>query len=96
MLQDTLTVFTPEVDGVIFSLENDFIEKQIRTEITCENDKELCEKTISSSICHPLGFCYCPDGFVLTTTQNVTSGKTSQRCQPGEGSVNTAEYCHRI
>jgi len=67
----------------LLSVENEFVREQITTGIPCDTDSTLCADRIGGSVCHPLNFCYCPDGTVL---EDVSSGgESQQQCVPGEG-----------
>ena len=65
--------------------DNSFVEEQISTGLECYQDDATCNKLVKQSICHPLGFCYCPDGTVLTQIINSTDIVTE--CRTGKSEL---------
>ena len=72
---------------LILFVENKYIEDQVKSEVTCSQNNSICHDEIKYSICHPLGFCYCPDSTVKTEVQ-LDGGDTETQCLAGKGNVN--------
>ena len=48
------------------------------------NDDDECDDEVKNSVCHPLGFCHCPDGTVKTTVTDLSDIGPAE-CLPGRG-----------